>query len=119
MSKTERFPAKLGPRMSRALEGKRGLIERVVRVVAEEHQVRPDEILGPSRFAQIAQARHLAAYVIFSADPNISLRTIALGLGRNDHTTIMNSVKKAERLLGEDPDLMARVKQISEQILTS
>lgn len=61
------------------------------------------EILGTSRVRHVAHARHVAAAVIRFETP-LSLPQIAALMNREDHTTILNSVRRVE----SDPVLSAR-----------
>lgn len=78
-------------------------VGQIVDKVAQERGLSSEEILGTSRRKDIAQARQEAQYVIFYAFP-VSLRLTAMCVGRSDHTTAMNSIKRIEDLRSQDPD---------------
>ncbi len=92
----------IGPVLGKKLESKQDAVEQVLQVVADEYEVKPEEILGPSRKSEVALARHVAAHFLYQ-NTDLSFRGIALSLGRNDHTTILNSIKRVEELMKTDP----------------
>lgn len=66
-----------------------------------------EDLLGRSRVRHLAQARHVATAVIRSETP-LSLPQIADLIGRDDHTTILHSVRRVDT----DPVLRARADQV-------
>jgi chromosomal replication initiation ATPase DnaA len=105
-----------GSTLERRLEQAQEAIAHVVGVVARDHCLTPEDILGPSRKIEIANARHITAYILLKTNPNIGYRIVGLGLGRNDHTTVMNSIKRAEELMMQDPELRRRVVEITSTV---
>ena len=89
----------------------RSLIAAVVRayndVYYPEPAVTTATILGPSRTAHVAQARHLCAYIL-TEDYSITATAAAPLLGRCDHTTALNSRARIAAALPHDTRL-ARV----------
>jgi chromosomal replication initiation ATPase DnaA len=104
--------------LGRKVEAKQPLAMAVVTAVAQDYNLTPEEILSSSRRADVAQARHVAAYVLSVSDPDITYRTIALTLGRDDHTTALNSIKRVEELIAADPVLKERIAEMTLQFST-
>jgi len=69
------------------------IIAAVVQAYNDVHpltNVTPDAIFSPSRATDVAQARHLCAYLLVE-DYHLTNMTAARALGRTDHTTVVNS----------------------------
>lgn len=111
LRRTQSFDG-VSPVVIKKLEVKRGAIDRVVGIVAEDFYLTPEEILGPSRRRDIAIARHVVAYLLFNSQEDITYGVIALGIGRSDHTTIINSIKRVEEQMAIDPALRDRIQTL-------
>ncbi len=66
-----------------------------------EPAVTSEAILGPSRTARVAQARHMCAYVL-TEDYFVTATAAASLLGRRDHTTTLNSRARIATALPQD-----------------
>lgn len=99
----------VGPTVAKKLEVKRGAIDKVIGVVAQDFYLTPEEITGPSRRIDIVMARHVAAYLLFNSQLDMSYRVVALGLGRNDHTTTINAIRRVEEQMVIDQGLKDRI----------
>lgn len=75
---------------------------RVLAAVADQFGMMPDVIVAPGRQQHLAEARHVAAWIMHRR-LGVSLPWVAVLLGRTDHTTALNSVRRVE----ESPRLMA------------
>ena len=73
----------------------------IVQRVAEHFGVKLADILAQDRHAHIADARHVAAWLL--RERGLSFPSIARELARKDHTTIISAVRKVERLRMQDP----------------
>lgn len=89
------------------------LITRVLRIVADDYLIQPSDITGPSRRANIVQARHVTVGLLIDLT-KASLPTIGRLVGR-DHTTIINSQKQFAVLM-QDELFRARIEQIKEAL---
>lgn len=89
-------------------EAKRGQIDTVLKIVASDFDLSPDDIIGSSRRNDIAQARHVAAYFL-ALNTDLSLKSIAIALKRTDHTTVINSLNRVQELMTADPDFRERI----------
>lgn len=68
-------------------------------------------ITGKSRAKQIAEARHVAMYLL-REDAELALKQIGLLLGHRDHSTVIHGVQKIARALINDPRLSAQLSEI-------
>ncbi len=68
--------------------------------------ITPATILGPDRSVEVAQARHLCAYLLME-DNGLTCTATARALGRRDHTTVLNSRTRVAAALIHD-DLLRR-----------
>ena len=64
----------------------------IVIAVCNEHEVHPDDLLGPSRLRPIVRARQEAMWRLW-ADLGLSLPQIG-GLLDRDHTTVLHAIDK-------------------------
>jgi len=95
--------------------GAHKVIAAVVRAYRDAYPaaaVTPDAILGPSRAADIARARHLCAYLLME-DARLTCVAAAKALGDRDHSTILHSRARVAATLGQDEalaDLLTRAR---------
>jgi len=88
------------------------LMDNIIRVVAENYGLTPNDLKGKKRTQNITFARHLAMY-IGKEMTEYSLTEIGKDFGGRDHTTVMHSVEKIRNLLITDPSLESNIdKQI-------
>ncbi len=91
------------------------VIAAVVRAYRDAYPaaaVTPDAILGPSRAADVARARHLCAYLLME-DARLTCVATAKALGNRDHSTILHSRARIAAALGQDAalaDLLTRAR---------
>jgi len=89
--------------------GVQQVIAAVARAYAEAGAgttITPATILGRDRSVEVAQARHLCAYLLME-DDGLTCTAAARALGRRDHTTILNSRARIAAALIHD-DLLRR-----------
>jgi len=67
--------------------------QQILKEVAEKHGVTVEDLKGPCRRLKYALPRHEAAYRIVK-ELGFSLPKTGRVLGKRDHTTILNSVRK-------------------------
>ena len=75
----------------------------IIRFVAKEFNLNQNAIIQPGRTKRVALARQLCAYLIKKRF-DWSLNEIASFLGGRDHSTILYSINKIERLLKSGND---------------
>ena len=86
-------------------------IEKIQKSVSEEFQMSIDDLASSKRTADVAFARQIAMYLCCEYTKS-SLHQIGVAFNKKDHTTVMHSRKKIERLLGDNEN----VKRIVENI---
>ncbi|HTQ47478.1 MAG TPA: helix-turn-helix domain-containing protein [Polyangiaceae bacterium] len=71
------------------------------------------EIIGRSRFASIARARHVAVWIVHTyANPKMSSPEMGMAFGMRDHTTVLASIEKVSELLQQDPHFAAELEEL-------
>jgi chromosomal replication initiator protein len=70
-------------------------------------------LAGKSRSRPIAEARHVAMYLL-REDAQLALKQVGLILGRRDHSTVIHGVQKITRLLATDPSLATQLSEIKQ-----
>lgn len=68
--------------------------EKVIRAVAAKHDIPPEAIVGPRRFAWLMPIRAEAVEAVANGFPDLSLPQIARIFGGRDHSSIVNLLKK-------------------------
>lgn len=79
-------------------------IRQIMDATEQEFGLQPGDIASPSRTADITTPRHIAAHIC--RKHGYTLTPIGKQFGGRDHTTIMNSLSRAENLI-EDPEIYA------------
>lgn len=87
------------------------LTRRVVDAASYYYEVAPADVIGRSRTHRHAAARHMAVWLLRNANPLLSLPDMGRLLGGRDHTTILNSVQRAEALRLSDAAFRAYTDQ--------
>jgi len=83
--------------------------EAIIQRVARYFNTSPEALTGPSRVKPIAEARHIAMYLL-REDAQLSLKTIGHLLGNRDHSTVIHGCRKASTSLNN----AARQHQLTE-----
>lgn len=86
----------------------------IINETARFYQTTPEDIKGPSRVKAIANARHVAIYLIRILT-NLSTNAIGNFVNR-DHATVIASITKIETMLKTDKDISATVRDITSNI---
>ncbi len=85
--------------------------DRITRLVANRWRVRPEALASKSRSRNIAEARHVAMYVVREL-LGTPLQQIGEIYGGRDHSTVLYSIRKVESRMGEDDDFRGRVEDV-------
>ena len=94
---------------------KRGIkMSTIISSVAKYYGIKSSEIKGTSRKTDIAQARHIAIYLIKTI-LDAPYMEIAREFGR-DHSTIMASVRKGSKLIESDTRYSKTVHELTRSI---
>lgn len=74
-----------------------------------------DEVTGPSRRQPLVLCRQVSMYLCRDLT-DLSLPKIGAEFGGRDHTTVIHSVDKVQKLLQTDREVFDRVNQLSQQL---
>jgi chromosomal replication initiator protein len=85
--------------------------QAILESVSGYYSVPIPAITGKSRAKQIAEARHVAMYLL-REDAELALKQIGLLLGHRDHSTVIHGVQKIGRALISDQRLGAQLSEI-------
>lgn len=77
--------------------------------------VRPEDILGWTRFAHVADAR-MAFYFFLRKFTTLSFEALGRSIGRN-HTSLIHGCQRVEKLLATDRQFVAKFLHAERQIL--
>jgi chromosomal replication initiator protein len=93
-------------------------VEEIQRQVAESFGISRAELVGTSRAATPLRARQVAILLTREAT-DLSLPQIGRLYGGRDHSTILNSLRRAEATLSGDADLAHQVSKLRTEIHSS
>jgi chromosomal replication initiator protein len=88
-----------------------GSVEEIQQRVAEGFGISRAELIGSSRAATPLRARQVAIFLTRELT-DLSLPQIGRLYGGRDHSTVLNSLRRVEAGLAEDPELAERVKNL-------
>jgi chromosomal replication initiator protein len=104
------------PKASRSSE--QSPVEEIQRRVSQAFGISRAELVGSTRAALPLSARQVAIYLTRELT-DLSLPQIGRLYGGRDHSTVINSIRRAEARCGEDPGLAARVDELRSAIHSS
>jgi chromosomal replication initiator protein len=90
-------------------------VEEIQERVANAFGVSRGELVGASRAATPLRARHVAI-LLTRESTSLSLPQIGRLYGGRDHSTVLNSLRRAEASVAADPELAARVGELRRAI---
>jgi chromosomal replication initiator protein len=90
-------------------------VETIIKVVAEQMQVKPQDIKGDRRQQNVARARQVAMYLTRKIT-SLSYPVIGERFGGKDHSTVINAEQRIEQLMGEEPELRATVESLQRRL---
>jgi chromosomal replication initiator protein len=85
--------------------------ERIKEETAQAWRVRTEALSAKTRTRNVAEARHVAMYVMRHV-LELPLTEIGNRFGGRDHSTVLYSVRKVEQRMENDPDFRARVSEV-------
>ena len=88
---------------------------KILNAVSTYYSISVSQLTGKIKTAQIVNARHVAIYLIRQI-LDMPLKQIGEVFSNRDHTTIMHSVDKVEKLLKTDKDMNIVINNIKKQI---
>jgi chromosomal replication initiator protein len=86
-------------------------VEEIQQRVAERFGVSRAELIGSSRAATPLRARQVAIFLTRDLT-DLSLPQIGRLYGGRDHTTVLNSLRRVEAGLDEDPELVEKIREL-------
>lgn len=92
------------------------VMDAAARVATAQFRVSLRELKGPFRSQALADARSLVVWALRALGPGMSYPAIGLLLGGRDHSTVMNSHKRALRLRLENPIFAAACATVAFQL---
>ncbi|MDE0092131.1 MAG: chromosomal replication initiator protein DnaA [Oligoflexia bacterium] len=90
-------------------------IEEIQRKVSQTFKLSLEELKSPSRKKHIVRARQTAMFLIRKYLKK-SLNDISVAFEKKDHTTVLNSIKKVEKLKLEDRDFKRLLELLQKDI---
>ena len=104
--------------MSELLGGEEPLnvtIDKIFAAVERKYDITRAELESTSRVKEVAQARHIAIYLIRSIT-EMSLKNIGKLFGGRDHATVMSSVEKIDKKIASTPEFEAEISELIKDI---
>ena len=93
-------------------------VEAIQREVASYFEVKLHDLKGPKRHRSVAQPRMIAMFLSRKLT-SMSYPEIGSRFGGKDHSTVINAVRKIERLCAEDTALRSVVNTIESHLRQS
>jgi chromosomal replication initiator protein len=90
-------------------------MENIIRVVADQYNLTPNDLKGKKKTQKIVFPRQLAMY-IGREMTDYSTTELGQEFGGRDHTTVMHSIEKISTLLLTDPSLESTIDIIKQNI---
>jgi len=91
-------------------------VRNIVAEVAAFHTITADHILSPNRKHGIVRPRQIACYLAKNLT-KLSLSQIGKRIGGRDHTTVLHSIQKVERLMVSDELLANQIDAIRQRFI--
>ena len=96
-------------------DGNKLSADKIVDAVSGHYGLTKDVLLGKSRIAQVALARHISMYLCREI-LSMPYKKIGEFFGGRDHATVMNGVQNVEKVLVSDPDSAATIRSLRQEI---
>lgn len=96
-------------------ESKMITLDDIVDCCSRYYNVRPEEIYGKSRKANIAMARHMCMYLAQS-HVQMTASKIGMMMGNRDHATVLHSTKTITKQLDVDKNLRQNLKDLEQML---
>jgi len=93
-------------------------IELIQKLVSNHFSIQLNSIIGNSRRKEVAIARHIAIYLSKQLTDS-SLKTIGLHFGGRDHSTVIHSLHKVEKILLKDMSIANHIQTLTEKAKSS
>ncbi len=90
-------------------------IEKIQKLVAENFQIRVNELKSPKRLKNLVLPRQIAMYICRKMT-DLSYPEIGTKFGGKDHSTIIHAIKKIEKKMEEDLYTKSLVEKLMERL---
>ncbi|HEY7255148.1 MAG TPA: chromosomal replication initiator protein DnaA [Solirubrobacterales bacterium] len=90
-------------------------VDEIQAAVASSFGISTADLIGPSRAAAPVRARHIAI-LLTRESTSLSLPEIGQRFGGRDHSTVLNSLRRARAAVEDDAQLQTRVNSLRETI---
>lgn len=90
--------------------------DAIVQAVADHFGLRPGDLTGKRRHAEVVQARGIAL-LLGRRLTGHSLEALGGMVGGRDHTTVLHALRTTEQRIAKDPLLQRAVTELSQQVL--
>jgi len=87
----------------------------IIKACADYFDLKIAQLKGKGRQARLVRARHIAQFIL-RIDMNIQYQAIGEYFGGRDHTTILHSVDKLQKLLGKTPELDQQIMGVKKML---
>jgi hypothetical protein len=84
-------------------------VKDIQNVVADEFNLTAQDLIDQTRVQCIVRARFVAIYLCSEIKPDMSSFDLGSRFGGRDHSTIVCALKRACKMIADEPDLAARV----------
>ena len=91
-------------------------IKNIRKAVCDYYSLTKDQIVSANRTKNIANARHIAMYLCRKL-LDAPYKEIGDEFGKRDHTTVMSSCEKVEKLLDSDPLYLKVINELENRIV--
>jgi chromosomal replication initiator protein len=89
-------------------------VDKVFAAIFKKYSIKQEDIKGTKRNKEIAQARHVAVYLLRTVT-DMSLPKIGK-IFKRDHTTILSSLDNVEKRMAQNPVFRAEVEELIKEI---
>ncbi len=90
-------------------------VDQIHRLIAEEYDLRIQDLIGPKRTKNIAMPRQVAMFITRRLTP-LSLPEIGKAFGGRDHTTVLHAINNIDKKMKERADLRITVNSHLEKL---
>ncbi len=90
--------------------------DAIVQAVADRFGLRPGDLTGKRRHAEVVQARGIAL-LLGRRLTSHSLEALGGMVGGRDHSTVLHALRTTEQRVADDPQLQRAVNELSQQVL--
>ena len=90
-------------------------VDKIFAAVYKKYNIKREDIVGPKRTKDIANARHVSIYVIRQVT-DMSLPNIGKIFGGRDHSTVISSLETVEKKIAQNPVFRAEMEEMVKEI---